>query len=95
MSVVRDGSTPVTCRHFRDDGVAGSLVYLVVDDVDGLHRELLGRDVPIDLSPTDQSWGNREMYVRDSDQNESRSCVRVVTDRGRGWRGCERRPTRG
>jgi len=69
MSLVRDGAT-LHLSSFRDDGVPGSLVYLVVDDVDGLHRELLGRDVPIDLSPTDQSWGNREMYVRDSDRNK-------------------------
>jgi catechol 2,3-dioxygenase-like lactoylglutathione lyase family enzyme len=69
MSVVRDGAT-LHLSSVRDDGVPGSAVYLVVDDVDALHRELRGRDVPVDLSPTDQSWGNREMYVRDSDRNK-------------------------
>jgi catechol 2,3-dioxygenase-like lactoylglutathione lyase family enzyme len=55
---------------FSGDGVAGGLVYLLVDDVDGLHRELRDRGVRIDMPPTDQSWGNREMYVRDPDNNK-------------------------
>lgn len=49
--------------------VSGGCVYMVVDDVDGLHDELRQRSVPIDLEPTDQTWGNREMYVRDPDGN--------------------------
>jgi len=45
---------------------------LVVEDVDALHAELKTRGVTIDLEPTDQSWGNREMYVRDPDGNSIR-----------------------
>jgi catechol 2,3-dioxygenase-like lactoylglutathione lyase family enzyme len=47
-------------------------VYLLVDDVDGLHEELLRKKVRIDLEPTDQTWGNREMYVKDPDGNSIR-----------------------
>jgi uncharacterized glyoxalase superfamily protein PhnB len=55
---------------FAGDGVAGSLAYVLVDDVDALHRELLQTGVRIDMPPTNQSWGNREMYVRDPDGNK-------------------------
>lgn len=57
---------------FSGDGVAGGVVFLLVDDVDALHEELLGKGVRIDLAPTDQTWGNREMYVRDPDNNSLR-----------------------
>ena len=57
---------------FSGDGVSGGVVYLPVDDVDNLFRELGGRGVAIDLAPTDQTWGNREMYVKDSDGNSLR-----------------------
>jgi uncharacterized glyoxalase superfamily protein PhnB len=57
---------------FPDDGVAGGVAFLLVDDVDDLFRELSGRGVSIELSPTDQTWGNREMYVNDPDGNSLR-----------------------
>jgi catechol 2,3-dioxygenase-like lactoylglutathione lyase family enzyme len=69
MGVVRDDAR-LHLSSFADDGVPGSHVFLVVDDVDALHREFLRNGVPIELSPTDQTWGNREMYVRDADQNK-------------------------
>jgi catechol 2,3-dioxygenase-like lactoylglutathione lyase family enzyme len=57
---------------FSGDGVAGGVVFLGVDDVDGLHEELLRSNVSIDLAPTDQTWGNREMYIKDPDGNSVR-----------------------
>ena len=63
------------CLHvssFPGDGVPGSVVYIVVDDVDGLHSQFVGKGVPIALVPTDQTWGNREMYVEDPDGNTLR-----------------------
>jgi len=57
---------------FAGDGVSGAAVYLVVDNVDALHQELVGRGVGIALAPTDQTWGNREKYVRDPDGNAIR-----------------------
>jgi catechol 2,3-dioxygenase-like lactoylglutathione lyase family enzyme len=57
---------------FPGDGASGGVVFIVVDDVDALHAELVGRNVPIDLPPADQTWGNREMYVSDADGNSIR-----------------------
>lgn len=57
---------------FSGDGVAGGVAGFLVDDVDALHAELVARHVPIALAPTDQTWGNREMYVRDGDGNSLR-----------------------
>jgi uncharacterized glyoxalase superfamily protein PhnB len=37
--------------------------------VDVLYAEFLAAGVVVDLPPTDQTWGNREMYVKDADRN--------------------------
>jgi len=57
---------------FSGDGVCGSVAMVLVRDVDRLHEELLQGNVAIALKPTNQSWGNREMYVRDPDGNSIR-----------------------
>ena len=57
---------------FSGDGVSGVAVYIAVGDVDALHEELLRKKVRIDTGPVDQTWGNREMYVRDPDGNSLR-----------------------
>jgi uncharacterized glyoxalase superfamily protein PhnB len=54
------------------DGVSGGVVFLIVEDVDELHMELVAKGVQIAMEPTDQSWGNREMYVADADGNSIR-----------------------
>lgn len=59
---------------FSGDGLSGSVANLIVDDVDALHAEFAAKGVRIDLAPVDQTWGNREMYVRDADGN----CVRFI-----------------
>ena len=48
------------------------MVFLGVEDVEELHKELIAKGVIIDLEPTEQSWGNREMYVHDPDGNSIR-----------------------
>jgi uncharacterized glyoxalase superfamily protein PhnB len=68
MGLSRD-SAELHLSSFSGDGVPGGLVYLLVDDVDGFHEELRQVGVHIDMAPTDQSWGNREMYLRDADGN--------------------------
>jgi uncharacterized glyoxalase superfamily protein PhnB len=45
---------------------------LIVDNIDKLYEEFVKKGVKIDLEPTDQSWGNREMYIADSDNNSIR-----------------------
>ena len=47
-------------------------VYVAVDNVDDLHREFVAKGIPIDTGPVDQSWGTREMYVKDADLNSIR-----------------------
>ena len=71
MSLVRDGVT-LHLSSFSGDGVSGGVVFLEVDDLDGLHAELVANEVSIALAPTNQSWGNREMYVDDPDGNSLR-----------------------
>jgi uncharacterized glyoxalase superfamily protein PhnB len=57
---------------FPGDGVAGGVASFYVREVDALFAEFTARGVPIELAPCDQSWGNREMYVRDADGNSLR-----------------------
>lgn len=71
LGLTRDG-VGLHVSSFSGDSVAGCAVYIVVEDVDALYRELLGNGLPIDLEPTDQTWGNREMYVKDPDGNSLR-----------------------
>jgi uncharacterized glyoxalase superfamily protein PhnB len=71
MGLERDGVLLHLSSH-SGDGVPGGVVYLVVDDVDALHEELIAKGVPIDTGPVDQAWGNREMYVKDANHNSIR-----------------------
>lgn len=71
LSLVRDG-VRVHVSSFSGDGVAGGVVGFRVRDVDALFEELRARGVAIALEPTDQTWGLREMYVRDPDGNALR-----------------------
>ena len=77
LGLARDGAL-LHVSSFSGDGVSGNVVGLIVDDVDALHAELVGKEVAIALEPTDQTWGNREMYVRDPDGNS----VRFVQEGG-------------
>jgi len=71
LGVSRDGVW-LNLSSVPGDGVSGGVANFVVDDVDALHAELVTRGVTIALAPTDQTWGNREMYVRDADGNTLR-----------------------
>ncbi len=71
LGLERDGVT-LHVSSFSGDGTSGGVVFLLVDDVDGLHAELVAKGVPIALEPTDQTWGNREMYIEDPDGNSIR-----------------------
>lgn len=71
MGIVRDAASLHLSSH-SGDGVIGGVAYLLVESVDRLHEELLRNGVRIHLEPTDQTWGMREMYVRDPDGNSIR-----------------------
>jgi len=75
----RDRDEPGPCFaavRSRDHAGDGTAMYLHVDDVDAVYDELRGRGFvprtdrgPVPVSPTDQTWGMRELYVLDPDQN--------------------------
>jgi len=71
MGLTRD-AVELHVSSFSGDGVAGGVVFLMVDDVDALHAEFVAKGISIALKPTEQSWGNREMYVKDADGNSIR-----------------------
>jgi len=71
MGLKRD-EVSIHVSSFSGDGVAGGVIFIVVEDVDELHNTLKEKGVPIRLPPTDQSWGNREMYAIDPDGNSLR-----------------------
>ena len=71
MGLTRD-RVELHVSSFSGDAVAGGAVFLLVEDVDALHAELVSNGIAIRLPPTDQSWGNREMYVNDPDGNSIR-----------------------
>jgi uncharacterized glyoxalase superfamily protein PhnB len=71
IGLTRDGVV-LHVSSFSGDGAAGAVVNLLVDDVDVLHVEFQSRGIPIAMPPTGQSWGNREMYVKDADGNSLR-----------------------
>ena len=68
MGIGRDDAL-LHVSSFPGDGALGSVVYIWVDDVDALHRELVDRGVPLAGGPVDQTWGTREIGVRDPDGN--------------------------
>jgi uncharacterized glyoxalase superfamily protein PhnB len=53
--------------HFvRDDGnPSGVHLFQWVKDVDAYHREIAGRGAVVAMAPTDQSYGIRELRIRD------------------------------
>jgi catechol 2,3-dioxygenase-like lactoylglutathione lyase family enzyme len=71
MGVTREGVW-LHLSSFSGDGVPGGVVNFLVEDVDALHAELRAKNVPIDSGPVDQTWGTREMYVKDADGNSIR-----------------------
>lgn len=71
MEVEREGVT-LHLSSFSGDGAKGSAAMVRVPDVDALHREFLARGVEIDTGPVDQTWGLREMYIKDADRNSLR-----------------------
>ncbi len=73
MGVSRDGVW-LNLSSFSGDGISGGVANVVVEDVDALHAEFVSKSVAIELAPVDQTWGSREMYVKDADGN----CIRFI-----------------
>lgn len=58
---------------FAGDGAFGTAVYIRIDDVDAIAARIrsLAPDC-IEHGPEDQAWGQRELYLRDPDNNQIR-----------------------
>jgi catechol 2,3-dioxygenase-like lactoylglutathione lyase family enzyme len=68
VGVSRDGVW-LHVLSFSGGGVSGGVGNLIVADVDALRAELVKKRVRIDTGPVGQTWGSREMYVKDADGN--------------------------
>jgi catechol 2,3-dioxygenase-like lactoylglutathione lyase family enzyme len=68
LGLSRDGVW-IALSSFSGDGVAGGVVNLLAGDVDALLRNSPPPEFPSTFPPTDQTWGTREMYVKDADRN--------------------------
>jgi len=75
-AAVRWRSSEIHLSSNSGDGVFGSAVYFRVDDVDAVFADLRSRGWtprtdrgPVFESPTDQTWGMRELYLLDPDGN--------------------------
>jgi hypothetical protein len=71
LALHRDG-VRIHLSSFPEDSKAGAAVALIVDNLDELRKEYSGKGVKIDLEPAYQNWGNKEMYIRDADNNSIR-----------------------
>lgn len=71
LGLERDGAQ-IHISSFCGDGNLSGVVFFFVGNVDALFREFSVRDVKFELEPFNQTWGNREMYLRDPDGNSLR-----------------------
>jgi catechol 2,3-dioxygenase-like lactoylglutathione lyase family enzyme len=76
LQLSRDGMTFYLSQHVMDCALGG-LIHLFVDSVDDWHAELRRHGIAIELPPTDQPWGLREMHLVDPDGNRLRICTRL------------------
>ena len=59
---------------FAGDGAFGTAIYVPVIDVDALYENLKKNGLKAaDFGPVDQTWGQREIYITDPDNN----CLRI------------------
>jgi len=68
LGVARDGVW-LHLQSYKPERAGMTDAFLWVANVDLLHKELCARGAVVQLPPTDQTWGTREMGVRDPDGN--------------------------
>lgn len=69
MTLAREGAR-LHVHSFPSGGaLGGAAVYVFVDDVDALYAELISKGVSVGSPPIDQTWGTREIGIRDADRN--------------------------
>jgi uncharacterized glyoxalase superfamily protein PhnB len=68
LGVARDGVT-LHLQSFKRERAGMTDAFLYVTDVDQLFVELSASGAICQLPPTDQTWGTRELGIRDPDGN--------------------------
>jgi uncharacterized glyoxalase superfamily protein PhnB len=68
MTLARDGAQ-LHVHSFQSSIAGAGAVYVLIDDADALYAELLSRGIAVSGPPIDQTWGTREIVVRDADRN--------------------------
>ncbi len=68
LGVARDG-VALHLQSFKPERAGHTDAFLWVDDVDVLFTEFTARDAIVHMPPTDQTWNNRELGIRDPDGN--------------------------
>ncbi len=79
FSILHRGGAELHLSTYPGDGVLGSVVAIVVNDIENLFRLYVSRglvliknDSPVHLGPTQQTWGTTEFYVDDPSGNTLR-----------------------
>jgi len=75
--LTRDGLSLFLTEH-TGDCQPGGAAYFVVDDVEGLYREITSRGITPTEPPGETEWGAREMTVVDPDGNKLRFSTSVT-----------------
>lgn len=68
LGVARDGVW-LHLQSFKPERAGMTDAFLWVTEVDPLHAEFSARGAHVQLPPTDQTWGTRELGIRDPDGN--------------------------
>lgn len=68
LGVARDGVV-LHLHSFKPERAGMTDAFLFVDSVDALYAEFMARGATSHMSPTNQTWGGREIGIRDPDGN--------------------------
>ena len=69
--LTRDGLTLFLTEH-TGDCEPGGAAYIILDDVDAFHQEIVENGIRPTEAPADTPWNSREMLVTDPDGNRLR-----------------------
>lgn len=68
LGIARDG-VALHLHSFKSERSGMTDAFLYVEDVDALHAEFTARGATVHMPPTNQTWGTRELGIRDPDGN--------------------------
>jgi uncharacterized glyoxalase superfamily protein PhnB len=79
LCVTRD-DVALYLQSFKTNRAGSTDAYIWVTDVDALYAEFAAKGAMCQLPPTDQTWGTREIAIRDPDGNVVSFGVRRAKD---------------